>query len=102
MRKRTARRAEERARGKLARDVERLYALFPGGSPERPIAVVSPAEVEVEARSTRCPLCEGALKLEEHRAETLAGRRLRVAKATCSICRAPRVLYFELAHARLN
>ena len=31
---------------KLARDKERLFALGPGGSPERPIVVVSPAEVE--------------------------------------------------------
>ena len=39
MRKRTARRAEERTRSKLARDLERLYTLGPGGSPERPISV---------------------------------------------------------------
>lgn len=102
MRKRTARRAEERTRGKLARDLERLYKLGPGGSPERPIPVVSPAEVEVQARSTPCPLCEGELKIEEHLAETFAGRRIRMAKGACAVCRTPRVIYFEIAAARLN
>ena len=54
------------------------------------------------ARSTRCPLCEGQLTIEEHLAVTVAGRRLRVAKGACAVCRAPRVIYFELAAARLN
>lgn len=101
-RKRAERRAEERARGKLARDVEKLWELSPGGSPDRPLPITSPAEVEVIARSTRCPLCEGELRVEEHAAEIVGKARLRVARVVCLVCRAPRSIYFELASARLN
>ncbi len=101
-RKRSDRRAEERAREKLARDVEKLWALGPGGSAQRPLAITSPAEVEVIARSTRCPLCEGELRVDEHAAEVIGKARLRVARVTCLVCRAPRAIYFELASARLN
>jgi len=102
MRKRTARRAQDRALTKLARDKERLFQLGPGGSAERPIVVVSPAEVEGAARSLRCPICDGELKVEEHTAETIGTARLRVAKVICGVCRARRAIYFQLASARLN
>jgi hypothetical protein len=101
MRKRAARRAEDRARGKLARDLDRLFRLGPGGSPERPIPIVAPTEVEVRARSMPCPLCDGELKLEEHTAETVGTARLRVAQVVCAVCRARRSIYFQLAGARL-
>ncbi len=96
------RRAEERARSKLSRDLERLFQIGPGGSPERPLAIVSPSEVEVQARSIPCPICDGELKVEEHTAETVGTARLRVAKVVCTVCRAPRAIYFQLAQARLN
>ncbi|MEO7331550.1 MAG: hypothetical protein ABI193_23450 [Minicystis sp.] len=101
-RKRSERRAEERARDKLARDVEKLWSLGPGGSPARPLAITSPTEVEVIARSTRCPLCEGELRLDEHAAEIIGKARLRVAHVTCRVCRVPRAIYFELGASRLN
>ena len=101
-RKRSALRAEDRAREKFVRDVERLWELGPGGSPARPLPISSSAEVEVIARSTRCPLCEGELRLEEHAAEIVGKARLRVARVVCLACRAPRAIYFELASARLN
>lgn len=101
-RKRAERRADDRARQKLAHDVERLWLLGPGGSPERPLRIDSPAEVEVIARSTRCPLCEGELRVDEHAAEVIGKARLRIARVVCTFCRAPRSIYFELAAARLN
>ncbi|MFO0757930.1 MAG: hypothetical protein U0359_15645 [Byssovorax sp.] len=101
-RKRSQRRADEREQEKLARDVDRLFALSPGGSPERPLRIDSPAEVEVVARGTRCPRCQGELDLKEHAAETIGKARLRVARLACTFCRAPRVLYFELSQSLLN
>lgn len=102
MRKRTARRAQDRASAKLSRDRERLFQLGPGGSPERPIVVTSPTEVEVQARSLPCPICDGELRVEEHTAETVGTARLRVAKVLCAVCHARRAIYFQLASVRLN
>jgi hypothetical protein len=101
-RKRTLRRAEDRATVKLARDLDKLAAHAPGGSPERALEIASPSEVEVQARSTPCPICGGELRLEEHAAETLGGVRLRVARMVCTRCRAPRAIYFRLAGTLLN
>ena len=102
MRKRTARRAQDRAREKTVRDLERLFQLGPGGSPERPIVIASPSEVEVQARSLPCPICGAELRVEDHTAETVGTARLRVAKVVCGGCRAARRIYFQLAGARLN
>jgi hypothetical protein len=101
-RKRTVQRAADRAHGKLARDLDKLARLAPGGSPERAIEIVSPAELEVRASSTPCPICQGELRVEEHAAETIGGLRLRVAKVVCAACRARRTIYFRLAGAMLN
>lgn len=100
--KRSERREQDRAQVKLGKDLERLWKLGPGGTPERPIAVTSPSEVEVIARSTRCPICQGELRLQEHVAETLGPLRLRVARAACVLCRAPRSIYFQLRATMLN
>jgi hypothetical protein len=100
--KRSERRERDRAQVKLGKDLERLWKLGPGGSPERPIAVTSPSEVEVIARSTRCPICQGELRIEEHTAETLGSVRLRVARVACIFCRAQRSIYFQLRATTLN
>ncbi len=100
--KRSERRERDRAQAKLAKDLERLWKLGPGGSPERPIAITSPSEVEVLAKSTRCPICQGELRVEEHAAETLGSVRLRVARVVCVLCRAPRSIYFQLRATTLN
>jgi len=101
-RKRAVRRAEDRVQNKLARDLEKLWAVAPGGSPARPIVVTSPSEVEVHAAAMPCPICQSALRIEEHAAETIAGVRLRVARGVCTFCRAPRAIYFQLAGAMPN
>jgi hypothetical protein len=99
---RRQRRARERAQTKLVRDQERLARLQPGGSPERPLEVESPAQVDVIAGSTACPLCDGSLQLSIHAAETVGGVRLRVARLTCTRCGVPRTLYFRLVEPQLH
>ena len=101
-RSRAVRREADRAQAKIARDREKLAAWERGGSPESPIEIASPAEVEVRARSTPCPICQGALRVLEHTAETLGGARLRVARCTCTRCGRARVIYFRLASTMLN
>ncbi len=100
-RKRTRARAEDRAQHKLARDLDKLAQLSPGGSPERAIPITSPSEVEVRARATPCPVCAGELRVLEHTAETVTVGdveiRVRVARAVCAVCRRPRAIYFRLA-----
>lgn len=93
---RASRRALVRTNEKLARDLERLWRVSPGGSPERPIELVSASQVEIQASSTLCPLCEGALRVEEHAAVTVGASRLRVARVICLVCGVRRSIYFRL------
>jgi hypothetical protein len=86
-----------REHGRLARDLDRLARLQPGGSPERPLAIESPAQVEVIAAGAVCPLCEGTSRLEEHAAVMVSGRRLRVARLICTRCGIRRAIHFRLA-----
>jgi hypothetical protein len=92
-RARTERRIEERRQADLARDREKVARLEPGGGPERPIAVTSASVVEPSARATPCPLCGGALRVDEH----AAAEGLRVVRATCVRCGVARKIYFRLA-----
>ncbi len=101
-RKRTLRRAEDRAQDKLSRDLEKLWQLAPGATAARPIVVESPSEVEVRAASIPCPICRSELRVEEHTAETVNGRRLRVARVACGFCRAKRPVYFQLASSLMS
>lgn len=101
-RKRAVRRAEDRAQQKLTRDLEKLADLAPGGSPARPIVVASPSEIEVRAAAMPCPICQSALRVEEHTAESIGGVRLRVARVVCSFCRAKRAIYFQLQGTMAN
>lgn len=101
-RKRTLRREADRTVEKLRRDLEKIADHAPGGSPERAIFVGSASEVEVTAMTMKCPLCQGPFLIEEHAAETIRGLRVRVVKAVCRACRAPRSVYFRLPEASLN
>ncbi len=96
------RRRRARVHEDLVRDLERLAQLAPGGTPARPIDVESPAQVDVIAETTACPLCEGALQLVEHAAETHDGVRLRAAHVRCTQCGVARVVYFRLVGQLLN
>jgi hypothetical protein len=95
-------RARSRAHGRLVRDLERLAAHAPGGSPGRPVTVEASSLVEPIAEGTACPLCEGKLSLLEHAAETHEGVRLRVAHVRCTHCGVARALYFRLTAPSLN
>jgi len=94
---RTVRRMQGRAHESLVKDLERLARLAPGGAPDRPLDVEAPTQVEPIAEATVCPLCEGALRLENHAAETHEGNRMRVAHMRCTNCGVERALYFRLA-----
>ena len=95
-RKRTERRARERAAVKLVHDRERLARLTPGGAPDRPFEVTSSSVIPVRARSQRCPQCGGELHLEEETAEKIDGKSLRAAHLVCQSCGAPRTLWFRI------
>lgn len=93
---------EARRRAGLARAIEareRVAREQLGGNPRDPILLESPAQVEGHARSMPCPLCGGALRVDEHAAETIGGVRLRIAYASCGACGAPRPIYFRIAGA---
>jgi hypothetical protein len=99
---RTARRARGRVHETLVRDLERLARLAAGGTPERPLAIASPAQVDPIVGTMGCPLCEGSLRLEEHAAETHGTARLRVARVRCVECGTRRAVFFRLAADVLN
>ena len=101
-RKRALERAQNRALAKITRDLERLAVHAPGGSAERAIVITSPSEVEVQAKAMPCAICRGAVRVEEHTAETVGAARVRVAKVVCTVCRAPRSIYFRLASTTLS
>jgi hypothetical protein len=95
-RTRTLRRAVGRASDKLASQRDRLFLLEPGGAPERPIEISSPALVEPKARGLSCPRCEVPFHVEAHRAPTAFGVRLREAQVYCPRCGVRRSLWFRL------
>lgn len=95
----TLRREIAREGEKLARARERLAALEAGGSPERPIEVVSASVVEAHARSMRCPTCDASLRVEEHAAVAHGEARLRVVTASCAQCGRRRAIWFRIAPA---
>jgi hypothetical protein len=99
---RGGRRARGRVHEKLVRDLERLARLEPGGSPQRPLAIDSPAVVELRAVAKPCPLCDGPLRLEDHAAAEIDGVRLRVATVACTQCGTRRSLYFRLGEQTIH
>ena len=99
-------RAERRERGRvMSKDIEarqKLARMEAGGAPERPIEVTSASLVEVLAASVQCPLCGARLRIEEHAAVTIERARLRVVRAVCTQCSAPRSLYFRISASLPN
>jgi hypothetical protein len=80
-------------------DRERLAALSPGGSRERPIPVASASVVEVRTNALACPRCGGGYRIHEHVAPASGIRRVDV---TCRHCSAPRSLWFRLVSYEPN
>ena len=99
---RTVRREQERAQTRLKEDRERLFALSPGGNPERPHEAASAAVIESHALSVRCPLCGENHELIEHSAHVRHGVRLRETKLRCRQCGSQRSLWFKIVGPNLN
>jgi len=99
---RTVRRERERAQTRLEADRERLFALSPGGSPERPLDAASAAVIESHALSVPCPRCGANHELIEHSAHVLRGVRLRETLLRCRQCGSQRSLWFKIVGPSLN
>jgi hypothetical protein len=74
---------------------ERLARLSPGGAAELPLDVESASQIEVRAESTPCLVCQGPYRVDEHTAERIGGRDVRVVRVHCHHCGAHRVMYFR-------
>jgi hypothetical protein len=102
-RSRTERRERERKAVKLAKARLALAALEPGGAPDRPIDVESASTIEVNARSAPCASCgDRGLRVEEHTAETIGERRLRVVRVVCPRCGVSRDVYYRIGAMQLS
>jgi hypothetical protein len=93
---RAERRERARVREHLARELDRLARLEPGGAPEHPLMIGSPVLVEMRALAKPCLRCGGSCRLEAHTAEVIDGVRLRVAKVACTSCGSRMAIYFRL------
>jgi hypothetical protein len=96
------RREAQRVDEKLARMRSRLADLEDGGAPDRPIEVIASSQIEIRAEAMECPICSGSLKVQEHEADTIGGRRLRLVDVKCRHCGTPRRLYFEIVGRTVN
>src|SRR3954463_9830098 len=99
---RTVRREDERASTRLQEDRERLFALEPGGRPERPLEAASAAVIETQATKVPCPRCGGGQEVMEHVALVHQGVRLRETKLRCRQCGTQRSLWFKIVGNSLN
>ena len=96
-RERTKRREVLRGLEKLAAAREKLAALEPGGSPERPLEAGSASQVELRAAANTCLRCESALRVHEHRSVTHArAGALREVELACRICGAQRTIWLRV------
>ncbi len=93
---RTVAREAARAEQRLVEDREKLFLLEAGGTAERPREVGSASAIEPEARSTRCPACNGELMVDEHVAVTERGVRLRDVRVRCRHCGKRRSIWFKI------
>lgn len=99
---RTVKREQERAASKLKEDRERLFALEPGGNPDRPLDAISAAVIETHAASVPCPRCGGLHEVVEHTATVHRGVRLRETRLRCRQCGSQRSLWFRIVGSALN
>jgi hypothetical protein len=92
-------RALARVDGRFAEEAARLARLQRGGSAEHPIDVRSASEIEVVAEGTPCPICRGGQRVDDHTAEVVGGRRLRLASVHCHHCGHVRTMFFRVGSA---
>src|SRR5450631_775454 len=97
-RPRRQQREQQRVLRKSVRQVERLAAELPGGSPERPIDITSASVVETKARAIQCVQCDALeMELRGDRATSTARGVLRELAMVCRQCHAPRAIWFRVA-----
>lgn len=97
-RPRRQQREQQRVLRKSVRQLERLAAELPGGSPERPIDVASASVVETKARAIPCVQCETVeMQLLGDRATSTPRGVLRELAMVCRQCHAARAVWFRVA-----
>jgi hypothetical protein len=96
-RPRSERRLRERALKQEVREREKLVGLAPGGAPDRPIPIETPALIEGTARSMPCHQCGGEVGVDEHAVDRRDAELLRRVDTTCRRCHARRTVWFRLA-----
>jgi hypothetical protein len=97
-RPRRQQREQQRVLRKSVRQLERLAAELPGGSPERPIDVTSASVVETKARAIQCVQCDATeMELRGDHATSTARGVLRELAMVCRQCHAARTLWFRVA-----
>jgi hypothetical protein len=101
-RPRALRRQLGREEQQLADEREKLALAAPGGTPERPLEIEAPSQVDVIAERTPCVRCGESMRLGRHEATVVDGTRLRVAHLACTVCAAERRMYFRLAAPLLH
>lgn len=72
----------------------RALGELPGGSPERPIAIRSFAEMDGEIARRRCP-CGARFGLAGEGSREIGDQRFRVAQLRCVACEEEIFLFFE-------
>lgn len=101
-RTRTLSRLFQRKQDKLVDDRERLAALEPGGSAERPIMLEAASQLTLRTESFACLACNGPVRYVEDRVVEVAGDLRRVATAECKHCGKRRELWFQIEKQLLN
>ena len=101
-RKRTERRAAERALQKLVDQRVKLFFMSDGGSQEHPVVVDSASLVELRAASIPCAKCLGSLRLQVHDAVVLDGAILRAARMRCMQCATLWTIWFRIERRLAN
>ncbi len=102
-RPRVPRRVDERRLRREVREREALAAALPGGTPERPIEVPTPAVIEGRARRAPCPQCGGKLQIEDQAALPQEdGGILREIQMICTRCHVRRSLWFLVVRPAIN
>ncbi len=79
-----------------------LAEITPGGTPGRPIEVVSASVVELAALDRECIGCGGQPKLVDHTVIADPDRSLRAVRVRCPRCDTQRTLFVEIVRPAIN
>jgi hypothetical protein len=79
-----------------AQEIARLVGDRPGGAPDRPLRVGSPAEIEPRVEREPCLWCAGTIRVDTHEVEEHDDRLLRRVVGRCSACGRELVTWFHV------